>query len=118
MNLRSIDNTTVTRIGNQSFTGYARHAFTRQKVQSTTATFKQALDIAKSKYPHEINHYEEYKDYFVFDYDDGEVRTGGPLSPVVVRKSDSEALNYESVFFDLSDDAEDVGGIISEGHIE
>ncbi|MDD7583837.1 MAG: hypothetical protein PUJ78_03225 [Coriobacteriaceae bacterium] len=83
-----------------------------------TATFKQALDIAKSKYPHEINHYEEYKDYFVFDYDDGEVRTGGPLSPVVVRKSDSEALNYESVFFDLSDDAEDVGGIISEGHIE
>lgn len=32
VNLRSIDNTTVTRIDNQSFTGYARHAFTRQKV--------------------------------------------------------------------------------------
>jgi hypothetical protein len=80
-------------------------------------TFKQALEIAKAKYPHEINHYEEYKDYFVFDYDTGEMRTGGELSPIVVRKSDSETLNYESVFFDLGDDAEDVGEIVSEGPV-
>lgn len=32
VNLRNIDNATVTRIDDQSFTGYARHAFTRQKV--------------------------------------------------------------------------------------
>jgi hypothetical protein len=32
VNLRSIDNATVTRIDDQSFTGYARQAFTRQKV--------------------------------------------------------------------------------------
>lgn len=82
-----------------------------------TTTFEQALEIAKAKYPHEINHYEEYKDCFVFDYDDGEIRTGGELSPIVIRKSDSEALNYESVFFDLSDDAEDAGEIILEGNV-
>lgn len=79
--------------------------------------FEEALEIAKGKYPHAINHYEEYEDYYVFDYDDGRERTGGVLSPVVIRKSDSAALNYASVFFDLSDEAEDVGEVISEGRV-
>lgn len=80
-------------------------------------TFKEALEIARAKYPHEINHFQEYRDYFVFDYDDGRMRTGGTLSPIVIRKSDSAALNYTPIFFDLSEDAEEVGEIISEGRI-
>ena len=79
--------------------------------------FKDALDIAKNKYPHSINHYEEYKDYFVFDYDDGEVRCGGELSPIVVRKIDGQALNYAPIFFNFDEDAEDAGEVISEGTI-
>lgn len=80
-------------------------------------TFDEALEIARGKYPHEINHYEEYEDYFVFDCDDGEEHIGGDLAPIVIRKSDSAALNYASVFFDLSNDAEDVGDVLSEGRI-
>ena len=79
--------------------------------------FDKALRIAKEKYPHEINHFEEYEDYFVFDFDDGEERTGGEFSPIVIRKSDFAALNYAPIFFDLSDDAEDVGDVLAEGII-
>lgn len=79
--------------------------------------FDKALKIAKEKYPHEINHFEEYAKYFVFDYDDGEERTGGEFSPIVIRKSDFAALNYAPIFFNLSDDAEDVGDVIAEGII-
>lgn len=79
--------------------------------------FREALKIAKQNYPHSINHYEEYEHYFVFDFDDGEVRMGGELSPVVIRKDDGEVLNYAPIFFDLSDTAEDVGDIISEGKL-
>lgn len=82
-----------------------------------SVSFSQALEIAKSKYPHPINHYEEYEDYYVFDYDDGTVHTGGTKSPVVIRKSDGMALNYAPIFFNLSADAEDVGDAIKEGVI-
>lgn len=78
-------------------------------------TFEQALEIAKSKYPYPINHYEEYADYYVFDHDDGVERIGGMYSPVVIRKSDGAALNYASIFFNMDADAEDVGDPIAEG---
>lgn len=79
--------------------------------------FDKALKIAKEKYPHEINHFEEYAKYFVFYHDDGEERTGGEFSPIVIRKSDFAALNYAPIFFNLSDDAEDVGDVLAEGII-
>lgn len=79
--------------------------------------FDKALQIAKEKYPHEINHFEEYENYFVFDYDDGKERTGGEFSPIVIRKSDFAALNYAPIFFNLSEDAEDVGDVLTEGNI-
>lgn len=82
------------------------------------ATFTEALKVAKEKYPHQINHYEEYRDYFVFDYDDGIERVGGPKSPIVIRKSDMAALNYAPIFFNLDADAEDVGDVLAEGEIE
>lgn len=79
--------------------------------------FLEALKIAKEKYPHEINHYEEYRDYFVFDYDDGIDHVGGTASPIVIRKSDMEALNYAPIFFNLDADSDDVGEVIAEGKI-
>lgn len=80
-------------------------------------SFQKALEIAKEKYPHEINYYEEYRDYYVFSHEDGIERVGGDYSPVVIRKSDYAALNYAPIFFNLSADAEDVGEVISEGQI-
>lgn len=80
-------------------------------------TFSEALDIAKAKYPHSINHYEEYKDYFVFDCEDGVEHIGGDYSPIVIRKSDGAALNYAPIFFNLDVDAEDIGEIVSEDQI-
>lgn len=81
-------------------------------------SFEQALEIAKAKYPHQINYYEEYADYFVFGCDDGSEYDGGEYSPIVIRKSDSMALNYVPVFFNLDADAESPGEIISEGEIK
>lgn len=78
-------------------------------------TFREALKIARSKYPHRINYYEEYEDYFVFGCDDGNVHVGGDFSPIVIRKSDARALNYAPVFFDFSPGAEDVGEVIAKG---
>lgn len=80
-----------------------------------TVSFERALEIAKADYPHPINHYEEYENYFVFDHDDGVEHVGGTFSPIVVRKSDGMALNYESVFFNMAEDAEDVGDTLREG---
>lgn len=81
-------------------------------------TFDEAILIAKEKYPHPINHYTEYADYYVFEYDDGEIHDGGTMSPIVIRKSDMAALNYAPIFFNMSADAPDVGEIISEGTLE
>ena len=78
-----------------------------------TVSFERALEIAKADYPHPINHYEEYENYFVFDH--GVEHVGGTFSPIVVRKSDGMALNYESVFFNMAEDAEDVGDTLREG---
>jgi hypothetical protein len=80
-------------------------------------SFREALKIAQDKYPHQINHFEEYEKYFVFEFDDGIERIGGELSPIVIRKADGMALNYAPIFFDLSEDAEDVGEAVSEGMI-
>lgn len=82
-----------------------------------TVSFDEALKIAQEKYPHRINHYEEYEEYFVFDHDDGVERIGGDYSPIVIRKSDAEALNYAPIFFNLDADAEDVGEVVSEGSV-
>lgn len=82
------------------------------------ASFDEALKIARDKYPHPINRYEEYRDYFVFEHDDGNEYTGGTKSPIVIRKDDMAALNYESVFFNFDADAKDVGDIIAEGVVE
>lgn len=79
--------------------------------------FREALKIAQAKYPHRINHYEEYEKYFVFECDDGREHVGGDFSPIVIRKSDGAALNYAPIFFDLSPDAEDVGEPIAEGRL-
>lgn len=81
-------------------------------------TFNKALDIAREKYPFPINHYEEYRDYYVFWHDDGNEYTGGPMSPIVIRKSDSAALNYAPIFFNMDINAEDVGDVLAEGSIE
>ena len=78
-------------------------------------TFHEALKIAQAKYPHRINHYEEYEDYFVFDHDDGREHVGGDFSPIVIRKADAASLNYAPIFFKLSPDAENVGEVIAEG---
>lgn len=80
-----------------------------------TVSFEAALNIAQAKYPHQINHYEEYEKYFVFERDDGREHIGGDFSPIVIRKSDGAALNYAPIFFNLDAEAEDVGEIISEG---
>lgn len=81
-------------------------------------SFNEALKVATEKYPHKINHYEEYRDYYVFEHVDGREHTGGTMSPIVIRKSDMAALNYSpAIFFGLDADAEDVGEIISEGTI-
>lgn len=80
-------------------------------------TFREALKIAKAKYPHSINHFEEYKNYFVFSHEDGTEYVGGDLSPIVIRKTDGDALSYAPIFFNLDADAEDVGDPIAEGKI-
>ncbi|WP_337426359.1 hypothetical protein [Slackia isoflavoniconvertens] len=80
-------------------------------------SFREALKIAQNKYPYRINHCEEYEKYFVFDFDDGTEYVGGDRSPIVIRKSDSAALNYAPIFFNLDADAEDVGDAVSEGYI-
>lgn len=80
-------------------------------------TYDRALSIARGKYPHAINYFEEYKDYFVFGRDDGIERTGGDYSPIVIRKSDGAALNYAPIFFNMDADAEDPGEVISEGEL-
>ena len=80
-------------------------------------SFREALKIAQNKYPYRINHYEEYEKYFVFDFDDGTEYVGGDRSPIVIRKSDSAALNYAPIFFNFDADAEDVGPVISEGTV-
>ena len=82
-----------------------------------TVSYEQALSIAKSKYPHQINKFEEYRNYFVFFNDDGDEHVGGSLSPIVIRKSDGAALNYAPIFFNLDVNAEDIGSLISEGSI-
>lgn len=80
-------------------------------------SFEKALSIAKGKYPFEINHYEEYRDYYVFYREDGAEHDGGDYSPIVIRKSDFAALNYAPIFFNMDADAEDVGEVIAEGEI-
>lgn len=80
-------------------------------------TFDKALNIAKSKYPLPINRFEEYKDYFVFEHDDGEEHVGGVSSPIVIRKSDGAALNYEPIFFNMDIGAEDPGEVLKEGDV-
>jgi hypothetical protein len=42
-----------------------------------SCSFDQALSIAREKYPHPINHYQEYSDNYVFDNVDGAVHVGG-----------------------------------------
>lgn len=79
--------------------------------------FDKALEVAKEKYPHRINHYEEYRDYFVFMHIDGTEYVGGTTSPIVIRKSDMAALNYAPIFFDMDADAEDVGDVLAEGEV-
>ena len=79
--------------------------------------FDKALVIAREKYPHPINYFEEYKDYFVFGHDDGQEHVGGTMSPIVIRTSDMAALNYAPIFFNMDENAEDVGEVISEGKV-
>ncbi len=80
------------------------------------ATYNDALMVAREKYPHRINHFEEYRDYFVFEHVDGTEHFGGTMTPIVIRKSDLAALNYNpTVFMGLDPDAEDIGPIIAEG---
>lgn len=82
-----------------------------------TVSYDQALEIAKDKYPHQINHFEEYREYFVFSHEDGIEYVGGTKSPIVIRKSDGAALNYAPIFFNLDVDAEDIGEAISQGAV-
>jgi hypothetical protein len=82
-----------------------------------TTLFDEALEVARARYPHEINHYMEYEGYFVFEHDDGTEHDGGTLSPIVIRKSDLAALNYAPIFFNMDPDAEDVGDVIAEGEV-
>lgn len=81
------------------------------------STFEEALATARERYPHPINRFEEYEDYYVFRYDDGKEYVGGTMSPIVIRKSDMAALNYAPIFFNMDADAEDVGDVISEGEV-
>ena len=81
------------------------------------ATFSEALAVAREKYPHRINHFEEYRDYFVFEYVDGLDHVGGTTSPIVIRKSDLAALNYAPIFFNMEEGAEDVGDVLAEGEV-
>ena len=78
-------------------------------------TFHKALEIAQARYPHRINYYEEYEKYYVFGCDDGREHVGGDFDPIVIRKSDAQALNYAPIFFNFSADAEDVGDVIAQG---
>lgn len=80
-------------------------------------SFDKALEKAKSLYPLPIDHYEEYANYYVFEQMQDVEQIGGPSSPIVIRKSDGAALNYEPVFFNMSEDAEDVGDVMSEGNL-
>ena len=80
-------------------------------------SFEEAFEIAQEKYPHKINHYEEYEKYFVFENDDHPLGIGGDYTPVVIWKSDGEILHYVPIFFNLDGSAEDVGDVISEGEI-
>lgn len=80
-------------------------------------TFREALRIAQSRYPHPINRYEEYERYFVFEHDDGREHAGGEFAPIVIRKEDGEALNYSPIFLGIWPDAEDVGEIVSQGTV-
>lgn len=80
-------------------------------------SFDSALEIAKAKYPYQVDHFEEYKDYFVFDMHDDVERVGGSASPIVIRKADGAALNYAPIFFNMDAEAEEIGDVISEGTI-
>ena len=82
-----------------------------------TVSYEEAFQIAKAKYPHKINHYEEYKKYYVFFNTKCAEYTGGDYSPIVIRKSDGRALNYAPIFFNFNADAEKVGDIIADGEI-
>lgn len=82
-----------------------------------TVSYEEAFAIAREKYPHEINYFEEYEKYFVFFNTKCAEYTGGDYSPVVIRKSDGSALLYAPIFFNLDADAEKVGDVISEGEI-
>ena len=80
--------------------------------------FDGALEVASARYPYPINRYEEYRDYFVFAYDDGRVRDGGPQSPIVVRKSDLAALTWDAAFFlGLDAGVESAGDVLAEGEV-
>ena len=83
-----------------------------------SATFVKVFEVAQEKYPYEINYFEEYQDYYVFGYDDGNLYIGGPTSPIVIRKSDFKALNYDPwLFLGLDPDAENAGDILDEGEV-
>lgn len=82
-----------------------------------TASFDRALAVARERFPYEINHFEEYEKYYVFENLDSPECTGGPSSPIVIRKSDMAALNYAPIFFNMDTDAEDVGDILAEGSL-
>ena len=82
------------------------------------ASFEEALEAARERYPHPINHFVEYRDYFVFEYDDGSQHDGGTQTPIVIRKSDMAALCFNPFFFlGLNADAEDAGEILREGEV-
>lgn len=40
---------------------------------------------------------------------------GCTFSPIVVRKSDGMAFNYESAFFNMDKSAEDAGAVLDDG---
>ncbi len=79
---------------------------------------RRGVEDCEGKYPHPINHYEEYEDCFVFDSDDGTEHVGGTRSPIVIRKSDMAALNFDPAFFwGLDADAENAGDVLAEGEV-
>lgn len=80
-------------------------------------SFDEALGIARGKYPYEIDHYEEYADYYVFERISDVERVGGAGMPIVIRKADGVAFNYEAIFFNFDEDA-DVGDLVSEGAVQ
>ena len=81
-------------------------------------SFEEAFEIARKRYRHQINHFEEYEKYVVFFNTQCSEYTGGDYSPIVIRKSDGRALLYAPIFFNFDADAEDVGEIIAEGVID